>query len=142
MPKASARNSVTTNPTLPAGIARWTWAAPAASCRMMNVSAEDNTVQIMGYDLVLTCGASPEQYDVFKDGEQVAYMRLRHGNFRVDCPGYGGKTVYRAAPDGDYTFDDDERVKFLKLALEAIDNYRITQRLNRMFDRRYDDEVA
>jgi len=26
-----------------------------------------------------TCGACPEQYDVFLEGENVGYMRLRHG---------------------------------------------------------------
>jgi hypothetical protein len=30
-----------------------------------------------------TCGACPEAYDVFFDGEYVGYLRLRHGSFRA-----------------------------------------------------------
>ena len=34
----------------------------------------------------MTCFACPEQYDVFLDGEQVGYLRLKHGVFRCDYP--------------------------------------------------------
>lgn len=37
-----------------------------------------------------TCYAYPEQYDVFLDGKQVGYLRLRHGYFRCDYPNCGG----------------------------------------------------
>ena len=39
---------------------------------------------INGYRLILTCGACPEQYDVFDGDRQVGYLRLRHGHFRAD----------------------------------------------------------
>jgi hypothetical protein len=74
----------------------------------------------MTIKLVKTCEAYPEQYDAYLNGERVGYLRLRHGNFRVDCPKCGGETVYRAATDGDGCFDSTERDFHLTLAALAI----------------------
>jgi hypothetical protein len=71
--------------------------------------------------LNLTCPACPEQYDAFMDGEQVGYLRLRHGEFRVDFPDCGGGTIYEAHPKGDGAFDDDEREFYLNEARRAIE---------------------
>ena len=35
-----------------------------------------------------------EQYTVYKDGEQVAYIRLSHGCLRVDAPICGAKEIF------------------------------------------------
>lgn len=75
------------------------------------------------YALVLTCGACPEQYDVYRGTDQVGYLRLRHGWFRADVPKCGGRTVYEACPSGDGSFDDDERDRYLTAAIQAIDLY-------------------
>ncbi len=72
-----------------------------------------------GLEIKLTCGACPEQYDIFKDGELIGYYRLRHGEFRVD---YYDKTIYEGAPNGDGTFDTDERLIYLTKAMRAILN--------------------
>ena len=57
----------------------------------------------------MTCIACPEQYDVFDPSEnQVAYVRLRHGELRCDYPKCGGETIYEAEPEGDGCFDSDE----------------------------------
>jgi hypothetical protein len=77
-------------------------------------------MNIQGYELVLTCTACPEQYDVFKDGKKVGYLRLRHGIFRADVPDCGGKTVYTAATRGDGLFEDDEKEHHLNMAVSAI----------------------
>jgi hypothetical protein len=70
--------------------------------------------------LVQTCGACPEQYDVFhKDGEQIGYLRLRHGYFRAEYTPTG-ETVYSAQPKGDGLFETDEREFYLRSALEAL----------------------
>jgi hypothetical protein len=70
---------------------------------------------------VETCGACPEQYDVFdRSNKRVGYLRLRHGWFRVDMPCCGGKTVYEAGPRGEGMFDDDEREFYLTEAIRAI----------------------
>lgn len=75
----------------------------------------------MKIELIKTCDACPEQYAAFdENGEQVGYLRLRHGTFRVDVPDTGGKTVYSAAPQGDGMFEDDERAYFLGKAIESI----------------------
>lgn len=70
-----------------------------------------------GVDLVQTCGACPEQYDAYIDGEEVGYLRLRHGYFSVD---YKDAEVYSAYPDGDGCFTSNEREYYLQDACEAI----------------------
>ena len=80
-------------------------------------------MNIKGYELVLTCGACPEQYDVFKDGKQVGYLRLRHGFFSVECPDACGTLVYETEPRGDGSFYPDERRPYLNRAIEEIRRY-------------------
>ena len=71
-------------------------------------------------DLVMTSGACPEQYDAMLDGEQVGYLRLRNGYFRVDYGYSGGETVYTAETIGDGLFDEDERDFHLDSAKRAL----------------------
>jgi hypothetical protein len=73
-----------------------------------------------GLELKMTCGACPEQYEVFKDGKQVAYYRLRHGEFMVDYPECGDETIYEAEPSGDGIFDDNERLIYLSKAMRQV----------------------
>ena len=70
-----------------------------------------------------TCSACPEQYNVFCNGEMVAYLRLRHGHFTVTCPDASGTDIYSACPSGDGAFDSNEREYFLSKACEAIKHY-------------------
>jgi len=77
-------------------------------------------IDIDGLRLVCTCGACPEQYDVFDGDVQVGYLRLRHGWFRADVPVAGGETVYESYPKGDGIFEDDERLIELTKAIKAI----------------------
>jgi hypothetical protein len=86
-------------------------------------------VMIHGYRLQQTCGACPEQYDVFDDiGQQVTYFRLRHGGFRVNVPDYDGEEIYHANPKGDGGFFADERVRYLTEAVMAVQEYYINRR--------------
>lgn len=71
-------------------------------------------------NLVMTCGACPEQYDAFIDNERVGYLRLRHGYFYVDFPECGGETIYDAHPKGDGIFETEEREFYLLEAKKAI----------------------
>lgn len=74
--------------------------------------------------LEMTCPSCPEQYDAFdRDGNQIGYLRLRGGSFRVDCPDCGGTTVYEADPAGWFEFEDGEREWFLEKAKRAIAEY-------------------
>lgn len=69
--------------------------------------------------LVKTCGACPEQYDMYLDGEELGYFRLRHGGYSVEyLP--TEEQVYYAHPKGDGLFDDDERDYYLKKGIKAI----------------------
>ena len=70
----------------------------------------------------ITCFACPEQYDVFLDGEQEGYLRLRHGVFRCDYPDCGGETLYYTYCDSDGIFSDEERNKCIPEAIYAIAN--------------------
>ena len=81
-----------------------------------------NDYVIYGYRLICTCGACPEQYDVFDDntGLQVGYLRLRHGHFRADLRACGGPCVYEADTIGDGVFDEKERMLHLKKAVNAL----------------------
>lgn len=77
--------------------------------------------KIEGAMLVLTCSACPEQYDVFKGGQQIGYLRLRSGSFTADYPYCGGRLVYSAHPRGDGMFDDEyERRTYLTKAVSAL----------------------
>lgn len=74
--------------------------------------------------LVKTCDFCPEQYDAKnKDGNTIGYLRLRWGEFTVQCPDNGGDTVFFAHPNGDGMFDYDERDEYLSLAKSAITEY-------------------
>ncbi len=78
-------------------------------------------MNINGYELVQTCGACPEQYDVFKDGKYAAYFRLRHGWFRADVGECGRETVFESGDmNGDGMFEDGERIEFLTKAVNAV----------------------
>lgn len=77
-------------------------------------------VRICELELVKTCSACPEQYDVLLEGDRVGYMRLRHGHFYASVPDVGGQVVYEAEPRGDGCFDPDERDYYLGEALWAI----------------------
>lgn len=82
--------------------------------------------RINGLWFKLTCGSCPEQYDVFRGDEQIAYVRLRHGRLRVDVPDAGGETIYVNDFDEEYKgifSDETERVKYLTEISEAIGNY-------------------
>ena len=71
----------------------------------------------MTIQLKQTCGACPEQYDVYLNGEKIGYLRLRHGYFRAE---FLGQIVYEATPNGDGSFEWDERVEHLNNACNAI----------------------
>jgi hypothetical protein len=75
-----------------------------------------------GLEINRTCAACPEQYEVFKDRIQVAYYRLRNGEFRVDYPDCGGETIYEAEPIGDGIFESRKRLIFLNKAMKVLIN--------------------
>lgn len=81
---------------------------------------------IKGLDFKQTCGACPEQYDVFKDGKQVGYVRLRWGGLSCRYPDYEGDEIYAESFDDGWKgcFDDDnERNKYLLIIANELNNY-------------------
>lgn len=73
-----------------------------------------------GLELKMTCPACPEQYEIFNDGNQIAYYRLRHGAFTVNFPDHMGKTILEIDVVGDGIFDESERLVCLTRAMRSI----------------------
>jgi hypothetical protein len=97
--------------------------------QLIGLIMHTHQILIHGYHLQQTCGACPEQYDVFDNNDkQVAYLRLRHGHFRADVPDHKGETVYSADPEGDGCFLESERVKYLTEAILAVQAYYINRK--------------
>lgn len=75
------------------------------------------------FKLKQTCGACPEQYDVYdEEGNQVGYLRLRWGYFYAQCyvsPEHH-PIVYESDTIGEGSFDDSERTHHLNLACQHI----------------------
>lgn len=74
-------------------------------------------------ELIKTSETCPEQYDVKIKSTQVAYIRVRHGEVRVDVPDAGGDTIYAAGIAGDGAFEDEEREWYLERCKQAIELY-------------------
>lgn len=70
--------------------------------------------------LKLTCPSHPEQYDVYKGKDRVAYFRLRHGLFTASVPSVSGDIVYQNYTFGDGEFADRERHSELSKACNAV----------------------
>lgn len=91
----------------------------------MKYSDMDDKTQHGPFTLIQTCQACPEQYDVYlindeKLENEVAYMRLRHGYFRVSDPSQH-ITYYEAHPEGDGVFDtEQERWEHINNALIKV----------------------
>lgn len=70
-----------------------------------------------------TCDACPEQYDVFKGGKQVGYIRLRQGVFSCRYPNNHGKTIYAHQFEDEwkgYFDNDEERTFYLEECKNAL----------------------
>lgn len=81
--------------------------------------------------LEVTSGACPEQYSAFtEEGEEIGYLRLRHGYFRADYRPTG-QTVYDAYPAGDGCFHEDERDYYLGEACDALIKKHFIQKENK-----------
>lgn len=83
--------------------------------------------KIGDYFFVRTSSACPEQYDVFDtQGDQVGYVRLRHGSLSAQSPDIGCTDVYSCEfPENIGCFSDsEERMKHLLKIAEAIKNHR------------------
>lgn len=79
---------------------------------------------------VMTCGAFPEQYEVYCPewgDKQVGYMRMRWGVFTVECPDACGEQVFRYEFENDPYLgefpNDETREHFLSLGIIAIKSW-------------------
>lgn len=78
----------------------------------------------MNIYLEQTSIACPEQYEAYDgQGNQIGYLRLRHGEFMVEYPEVNGEIIYEEFFEEDLkgAFDDiKERDYYLNQAKEAI----------------------
>lgn len=83
---------------------------------------DEPELEPVAISLTRTSLAVPEQYDVFRDGRQIGYLRLRHGHFRAHYPDHTAPdSVYDTGVRGDGSFyDDEERARELKAAAIAL----------------------
>lgn len=82
-------------------------------------------VKAVNFDFERTCGACPEQYDVYLEGNQVGYVRLRWGSLRCDYPNVGGETIYQHSFRDAFSgcFDNDEQRDYhLDLIAQTVYN--------------------
>lgn len=77
---------------------------------------------IDGLEFNLTSFAWPEQYDIFKDGKQVGYFRLRNGWLAVWHPKPGDVLALEATYGDAFCgqLKDEDRARYLKIAAYAI----------------------
>lgn len=78
-------------------------------------------------EIIKTCGACPEQYDVFvKENNEkikIGYLRLRWGRFTVEYPSAGGECIYEKTFHDPYKghFDnEEERQHYLDIAIRFL----------------------
>lgn len=74
--------------------------------------------------LVETCGACPEQYDVFDGDRLIGYLRLRWSHFTASYPNVEGVDVYAVDIDdegytGQFDTEDQRRAELIR-ACEAL----------------------
>lgn len=80
------------------------------------------------YNLLMTCHWGPEQYDLLSvyDMSKMAYFRLRHGTFTVECPDAWDEMVYRYDMEDDWAgcFESqEEREREIINALRKVVEY-------------------
>lgn len=84
-------------------------------------------IKLKGLKFILTSFACPEQYDVFKNDKQVAYVRLRWGHLSVTYPDVKGEKIFEHYFPDDFkgAFEsEEERMEFLNKIADKI-NERI-----------------
>lgn len=77
----------------------------------------------MNWCLKKTSSACPEQYDVFKGGKHVGYIRLRRGVLSYRYPNNHGETIYVHQFEDEwkgYFENEEERTFYLDECKNAL----------------------
>jgi hypothetical protein len=80
--------------------------------------------EIGEFIFVETCGACPEQYDVFFNDKAIGYVRLRHGLLTVRVPNSQGKSIFQVKFDEEWkgNFENqDEREFYFRKIVEILE---------------------
>lgn len=96
-------------------------------------------MRIKGLYFCKTCGACPEQYDVYDDHENiVGYVRLRWGGLTCEYPDVGGKLIYEASVGDGWCGkfeNENQRLRYLNNIAD-----RILEKINNPNDDDDDDD--
>jgi len=91
---------------------------------MSNDFSEAQNFTINGCQVINTCEGCPEQYDVFKNGKQIGYIRYRWGYFTAYFPDCDGNEVFRkpagGSLSGEFYSDAKDRENYLTAGVNAI----------------------
>lgn len=71
------------------------------------------------YQLVLTCGMFPEQYDFIHKGVTLGYLRCRYGYFRVLYIPID-EYIYQIKSGGWEQLDEEERIPKLREGIKKL----------------------
>lgn len=84
---------------------------------------QSTTLNVNNYALIQTWHSAPEQYEVFKGGKNVGYLRLKYGTLRVFYPGVTGNQIASFETKGYSSFEEEEKTEFLEKAVAEIDKH-------------------
>lgn len=95
---------------------------------------------ISGLSFYKTCSVCPEQYDVYKDGCIVGYVRLRWGELTCEYPDVFGDLIYSASIgdsfSGTFESEDQRQTHLRNIAnkiIERIEGWFYVQKYSFMF---------
>lgn len=54
-----------------------------------------NSFELNEFNVSMSCAGCPEQYEVYRKGQQLLYIRLRYGRLTVWYPDESGEVIFQ-----------------------------------------------
>lgn len=81
-----------------------------------------NNFELNEFDVSMLCGGCPEQYEIYRKGKQVLYVRLRYGGLSAWYPDESGESIYQHRFSDNYKgvfVDSEERNRYFNEIYDA-----------------------